>query len=385
MKKTMQFLSSKHYLALLFTATLSFGFTNSFAKPEGIITGDAGSKLSVESFGTFNQPWAMTFLPNGKLLITEKPGKLVLVNLADSSKVNVAGLPKVAFSGQGGMGDVVLHPQFEKNNWVYLSYAEQDAKGDKGAVVIRGKLRLDSASPSLENVETIWSQLPKVSGNGHYSHRIAFSPDGYLFITSGDRQKLEPAQLWDQNLGKVIRLNDDGSVPNDNPFQNKGELAKTFWSIGHRNMLGIAFDAEGRLWTNEMGPRHGDELNLTVRGDNFGWPLVSWGNHYSGWPIPDHDTRPDFNAPEAYWVPTIAPSGLIIYDGNVFPKWRDNVFIGGLKSMALLRIKVDGSQASEAERFDMGKRIREVEQGPKGAIWVLEDNRDARLLKLSPP
>jgi glucose/arabinose dehydrogenase len=213
---------------------------------------------------------------------------------------------------------------------------------------------------------------------------MAFSPDGKLFITSGERQKQSPAQDWAQNLGKIIRLNPDGSIPEDNPFQDKGQLAKSFWSLGHRNLLGIAFDEQGQLWTHEMGPRHGDELNLIVRGDNYGWPIVSWGNQYSGIDIPDHDTRPDFNAPEVYWVPSIAPSGLIIYSGNLFKEWRGNALIGGLVSKALIRVDLTGDTIEEVERFSMGKRIREVEQGPDGAIWLLEDKVGGRLLRLTP-
>lgn len=348
------------------------------------IDGNAGSKLSAESFGGFNEPWAMTFLPDGTLLVTEKSGNLLLVNLADRSRVAVQGVPEVAYAGQGGLGEIILHPQYEQNRWVYLSYAEKDTSGKKGAAVARAQLRPTSAKPKLENLEVIWRQEPKVSGSGHYSHRLAFGPAGHLFITSGERQQQTPAQSWTQNLGKVIRLNADGSVPADNPFQDKGELAKTFWSLGHRNLLGIAFDQQGQLWTHEMGPRHGDEFNLIIAGDNYGWPIVSWGDHYSGIPIPDHDTRPEFNAPEVYWVPTVAPSGLIIYDGPLFPEWQNNAFIGGLRSRSLVRIKIDGNQAAEVERFAMGKRIREVEQGPKGAIWVLEDRQNGRLLRLTP-
>ncbi len=235
----------------------------------------------------------------------------------------------------------------------------------------------------METLEIIWRQTPKVSGKGHYSHRLVFGPQRYLFITSGERQKQEPAQSWTQDLGKIIRLHADGSVPPDNPFQDKGALAKSFWSLGHRNLLGIAFNKNGQLWTHEMGPQHGDEFNLIIRGDNYGWPLVSWGNHYSGYPIPDHDTRPEFHTPEVYWVPTIAPSGLIIYDGPMFPDWQGNAFIGGLRSESLIRIKINGDQAEEVERFDMKQRIREVEQGPDGAIWVLEDGDGGRLLRLS--
>lgn len=346
--------------------------------------GSAGTVLLSTKYAEFNEPWAMTFLPGGDMLVTEKPGILLLVSADGLSKVPVGGIPKVAYGGQGGLGDVVLHPEYDSNKLVYISYAEQGRFGKRGGAVARGRFNPDPASPSLNDVEVIWRQEPKVKGSGHYSHRLAFSPDGKLFITSGERQKQKPAQDWSQNLGKVIRLNPDGSVPADNPFQDKGKIAKTFWSLGHRNLLGIAFDEKGQLWTHEMGPKHGDEFNLTVGGDNFGWPVVSWGDQYSGVEIPDHDTRPEFNAPEVYWVPTIAPSGLIIYSGSMFPEWQGNAFIGGLASRSLVRIKIEGDSAEEVERFDMGKRIREVEQGPDGAIWVLEDKEGGRLLKLTP-
>ncbi|HKL82982.1 MAG TPA: PQQ-dependent sugar dehydrogenase [Desulfobacter sp.] len=377
----MQSLKAISYLALLVLLLSCSTYSESSVKS---IDGNAGSRLFAESYAEFNEPWAMTFLPDGDLLVTEKSGSLILFNVNDRAKVSVGGVPKVAYGGQGGLGDIILHPRFSDNRWIYLSYAEQDASGKKGAVVVRAQFIHASAKPKLKNIEVIWRQAPKVPGNGHYSYRLAFSPDGRLFITSGDRQKQTPAQSWTQDLGKVIRINADGSVPSDNPFQNKGKLAKTFWSIGHRNLLGIAFDRQGQLWTHEMGPRHGDEFNLTVGGDNYGWPIVSWGDHYSGMPIPDHDTRPEFNAPELYWVPTVAPSGMIIYNGDMFPDWRDNAFIGGLRSKSLVRIRLDGQRAYEVERFAMGKRIREVEQGPGGSIWVLEDKKDGRLLRLTP-
>ncbi len=346
--------------------------------------GSAGTILLSTAYAEFNEPWAMTFLPSGELLVTEKPGNLLLVSADGLSKVIVGGVPEVAYGGQGGLGDIILDPDYEANKLVYLSYAEQNIWGKKGAAVARARLNFDQGSPVLSDLEVIWRQEPKVTGNGHYSHRLAFGPDGKLYITSGERQKQEPAQDWSQNLGKVIRLNPDGSVPADNPFQDKGDIARTFWSIGHRNLLGIAFDVEGRLWTHEMGPKHGDELNLTVSGDNYGWPVVSWGDQYSGADIPDHDTRPEFNSPEVYWVPTIAPSGLVIYDGGMFPEWQGSALIGGLASRSLIRVKIEGDTAEEVERFDMGKRIREVEQGPDGAIWVLEDKEGGRLLKLAP-
>jgi glucose/arabinose dehydrogenase len=316
--------------------------------------------------------------------VTEKKGVLWHVT-NDGSKTEVQGLWKVAYGGQGGLGDVVLHPNFDRNSWVYLSYAER-AENDSeiGAVVVRAKLDLKNRPIKLTSVERLWVQEPKVTGKGHYSHRIAFGPNGKMFITSGDRQKLTPAQDFDGHLGKVLRLNDDGTVPKDNPWQDLGEIAKQFWTVGHRNMLGIDFDAGGRLWVHEMGPRHGDELNLIIAGKNYGWPIVSNGDHYSGKPIPDHDTRPEFEAPRTSWVPSIAPSGLVIYDGDMFVEWKGRAIIGGLVSRALIHVALYEDTAEEVERFKWGKRIREVEQGPEGALYVLEDKSGGRLLRLTP-
>ena len=332
----------------------------------------------------FNEPWAMAFLPDGRLLVTEKPGQLRLVNVANGQVGTIAGVPSVTYGGQGGLGDVVPHPQFASNRLVYLSYAESGS-GGAGAVVARAQLTLDASGNggSLTNLAVLWRQTPKVSGQGHYSHRIAFGA-GKLWITSGDRQKFDPAQDLNSNLGKVIRLNEDGSVPADNPFASQGGLAAQVWTYGHRNLLGIAFDAQGRLWTHEMGPAGGDELNLIERGDNYGWPIVSNGDHYDGTPIPDHHTRPEFNAPEAWWTPVIAPAGFVIYTGQLFPYFRGDGFVGGLASQALVQLRFIDGQPREHRRFPMGRRIREVEQGPDGALWVLEDGSNARLLKLTP-
>ncbi|WP_235567532.1 MULTISPECIES: PQQ-dependent sugar dehydrogenase [unclassified Lysobacter] len=337
-------------------------------------------------FGRFNEPWAMTFLPDGRLLVTEKNRRLRLFNTATKQTSEISGVPAVAYGGQGGLGDVVLHPQFSSNRYVYLSYAEAGANSTRGAAVARAQLTLnaDGNGGSLSGLQVVWRQTPKVTGEGHYSHRIAFGGDGKLWITSGDRQKFDPAQDMQQNLGKLIRLNDDGTIPADNPFVGVGGVAAQVWTLGHRNLLGIAFDPAGRLWTHEMGPAGGDELNLIERGTNYGWPIVSNGDHYDGTPIPDHPTRPEFNAPEAWWNPVIAPAGFIIYTGDLFPYFRGQGFIGGLASQALVRIQFDGTSAREYKRYPMGARIREVEQGPDGAIWVLEDSGNARLLKLTP-
>ncbi|MDZ3821992.1 MAG: PQQ-dependent sugar dehydrogenase [Pseudoxanthomonas sp.] len=355
--------------------------------PAAAATPAATLPFQVTAVGRFQAPWAMTFLPDGRLLVTEKAGVLRLFDPATGTTGTVAGTPEVDHGGQGGLGDVVLHPSFAGNGQVYLSYAEAGEDDTRGAAVARARLVLDGGDGRLEDLEVIWRQAPKTTGRGHYGHRLAFGPDGHLWITSGERQKFDPAQDMSGNLGKVLRLNDDGSPPADNPFADQGGVAAQVWSLGHRNPLGIDFDGEGRLWVHEMGPAHGDELNLVQRGGNYGYPLVSDGDHYDGTPIPDHATRPEFNAPAVVWVPAISPAGFVIYDGDLFADWRGSGLIGGLSSQALVRVEFDGERAREAERFDMGARIREVEQGPDGAVWLLEDEREGsggRLLRLDP-
>jgi len=346
---------------------------------------EADPPFQVQPVATLSEPWAMTFLPDGRLLVTQKGGQLRLVNVANGQVGTVAGVPTVAYGGQGGLGDVILHPQFATNRRIYLSYVERGG-ANYGAVVVRAQLTLDaSGGGSLSDVQRVWEQAPKVSGQGHFSHRLVFDGSQKLWITSGDRQKFDPAQDMSGNLGKILRLNDDGTAPSDNPFFAQGGIAAQVWTLGHRNALGIAFDAQGRLWSHEMGPAGGDELNLILRGRNYGWPLVSNGNHYDGTPIPNHDTRPDLEAPKTWWTPVIAPAGMIIYSGSLFPTFVGDAFIGGLASQALVRVRFNGTSAVEHRRYPMGQRIREVEQGPDGAIWLLEDAGNGRLLKLTPP
>lgn len=344
-----------------------------------------GKPFVATEVAAFDEPWAMAFLPDGRLLVTEKEGALKLVDVASGKVGDVAGVPNVAYGGQGGFGDIAVHPQFAGNHVVYVSYAEPGDGDTRGAAVARGTLALDAnGGGRLENLKVIWRQVPKVTGEGHYGHRLLFGEDGKLWISSSERQKFDPAQDMQSNLGKIVRLNDDGSVPADNPFAGKGGVTAQIWSLGHRNILGLAFDAQGRLWEDEMGPKGGDELNLIERGANYGYPIVSNGDHYDGRVIPDHPTRPEFNAPKAWWNPVISPSSLMIYSGAMFPDWKGDAFIGGLSSLSLVRVEFDGSNAKEAERFDMGKRIRAVKQGPDGAIWLLEDGSGGRLLKLTP-
>jgi glucose/arabinose dehydrogenase len=342
--------------------------------------------FQVRPIATFDEPWAMTFLPGGgQALITEKKGKLKLL-WSDSGRVSdVAGAPAVDYGGQGGLGDVVLHPRFAENRLVYLSWVEAGPGDTHGAVVGRGRLVMDAGSPPrLEGLQVIWRQSPKLDGRGHFGHRIAFGPDRKLYISSGERQHFDPAQDMNANLGKVLRLNDDGTVPGDNPFASRGGVTAQIWTLGHRNPLGLAFDSSGRLWEIEMGPMGGDELNLIQRGRNYGYPIVSNGDHYDGKVIPDHPTHPEFEAPKVWWTPVISPGDFIHYSGAVFPQWKGDVLIAGLSSKALIRVHVDGDMAREAERWDMGERIREVEQGPGGAVYLLEDAPGGRLLKLIP-
>jgi glucose/arabinose dehydrogenase len=352
-----------------------------------------------EVVAEFDEPWAIEVMPDGRMLVTETKGQLFIVGPDGSKSRAVAGVPDVAYGGQGGLGDVILHPDFEDNGVIYLSYAEAGVPGTdtRGAAVARAVLDADSPRPSLSNVEVIWRQYPKFLGYGHYGHRMMFDRDGYLWITSGERQKFTPAQDMQSNAGKMIRLEDDGSIPADNPFVgydqddafvDDGGVYDQVWSYGHRNPYGLAQAANGQIWEIEMGPAGGDELNLIERGANYGYPIVSNGEHYDGRPIPDHDTRPEFNAPATWWTPVISPGDLLIYGGDAFADWQGDAFVAGLSSKAIIRVELreDGS-AEEVERYDMGARIRALAENAEGQLLVLEDERGGeggRLLRLSP-
>jgi glucose/arabinose dehydrogenase len=335
----------------------------------------------------FDSPWAMTFLPDGRALVTEKAGEMILFDPKNGTKIPVAGIPKVDSAGQGALMDVVLSPGFAKDKTVYFSFSEE-RDGVKGVALAKGAFNQASdGTTKLDGVQVIFRASPYVDGNGHYSGRIAFSPDGkYLFFTNGERQKFDPAQDPKSTLGKVLRLNPDGTPAAGNPLAAKG-FNPAIWSYGHRNLLGIAFDADGRLWEQEMGPKGGDEVNLIKPGLDYGYPKVSNGSHYDGRDIPDHAPGDGFEAPKVSWNPVISPGGLLYYSGDLFPQWKGSLFIGGLSSQALIRVKLDGEKAEKADQWDMGARIREVEQGPDGALWLLEDGREGsqgRMLKLTP-
>lgn len=341
-------------------------------------------KYKIVQVAQFNEPWAITSLKDGRLLITERKGKLQLFDPRTKQKVEVKGIPQVAYGGQGGLGEVALHPDFANNQWVYLSYAEQ-GQGGYGAVVIRGKLDLNQTAPQLTQIERIWTQVPKFSGQGHYAHRIVFGPDGKLWIGSGERQQFTPAQDMQSNAGKIIRLNDDGSIPAENPFMNQGKIAQQIWSLGHRNPLGMAFDPQGQFWVIEMGPKGGDELNKIIKAKNYGYPVVSNGDHYDGKPIPDHATRPEFEAPALDWTPVISPSDLLFYTGNVFPQWKNKAITTGLSSKALVIVDTTQNPVKEIQRVDMKERIRSAIQASDGTLWIIQDGTQAKLLKMTAP
>jgi glucose/arabinose dehydrogenase len=370
---------------------LAAASTLSMAQDKVVMQGTDNTIIYGEVLETFTMPWAMALLPSGQGLVTERTGALWLIDESGKKQFQVSNVPSVDAKGQGGLGDIIVHPDFANNGVVFLSYVERDPKDDEfsGALVERATLTLTANSATLNEREVVWTQSPKTTGNGHYGHRLAVSPDGYLFITSGERQKFTPAQNMAMNLGKVVRINQDGSVPKDNPFYGNGEVTNQIWTLGHRNPLGIDFDANGKLWVHEMGPRHGDELNLIERGRNYGYPVVSQGDHYSGVTIPNHEEIPLYYSPIADWVPAISPAGFIIYKGEKFADWTGNGFIGSLSAQALVRVNFFTNDsrptldAKEAARYEWGSRVREIEQSAGGDIYVLEDGSSGRLLKLS--
>lgn len=325
-------------------------------------------------------PWGMAFLPDGRALVTERPGRLRILKQDGTLSEPLAGTPEVVARGQGGLLDVALDPNFKDNRLVYLSFAEP---GGGGASTALGRGML--ADNRIEGFAVIFRQEPKVSGPNHFGGRIVFAPDGKLFLTTGERYKFEPAQDVSSHLGKIVRINPDGSTPQDNPSLRLSGAKPEIWSYGHRNIQAAAINPQsGALWVAEMGPRGGDELNLPEPGRNYGWPLVSWGTHYDGSDIPDPPTRPEFADAIKQWTPVISPSGMIFYTGDLFPAWRGNALIGSLTRRALVRLAVDASNVVGEEIIPLGARIRDVEQGPDGAVYLLIDQQDGHVWRLRP-
>ena len=338
------------------------------------------AKLEQRTIATgLEHPWGIAELPDGNFLVTERAGRLRLITAAGQVSEPIAGVPQVAASGQGGLLDVALAPDFAQSRLVYLSYSEP-GEGGAGTSVARGKLD----GNALREVQVIFRQLPKVDGANHFGGRLAFARDGTLFVTTGERFKFDPSQDLQSHLGKVIRINTDGTVPRDNPFVGRADAKPEIWSYGHRNIQGAAINpATGALWIHEFGPRGGDELNIAEAGKNYGWPLVSWGRHYGGTSIPEPTTRPDLAGSVRHWNPVISPSGMVFYNGDAVPGWKGSLLIGGLSSRAIIRLTLDGNKVAGEERISMGARFRDVRQGPDGAVYARTDDSNDKVLRIT--
>jgi glucose/arabinose dehydrogenase len=347
----------------------------------------ADTKVQVDEIaGGLSHPWSLAFLPGGDMLVTEKAGNLVVIAADGTTSKPLEGVPEVDDRGQGGLLDVVLDPKFAENRLVYISFSEA-GEGGNGTAVARGRLRDDKTG--LEDVSVIFRQVPKVQSTGHFGSRLAFAPDGTLFVTLGERQKFkERAQRLDMHFGKVVHINADGSVPKDNPFADRRDGAKPeIWSYGHRNPQSAAINpATGRLWTVEHGAKGGDEINIPEAGKNYGWPVISYGVDYDGSKIGEGRERAGMEQPLHYWDPSIAPSGMAFYTGDQFPQWKGDLFVGALKAKSLVRVDLDGDRVVGEEKLltDLGERIRDVRQGPDGALYVLTDAQNGKLLRLTP-
>jgi glucose/arabinose dehydrogenase len=398
----------------LLQAGLLLAIAGCNSAPSEAVAPAKAESFAVTPLATFDSPWAMAFLPDGSALVTEKAGQLKHWQPGKPT-TDVVGAPKVAEVNQGGLLDVVLSPHFASDRQVYLTYSEPSNAGGSALALSRATLVSDASGMRLDNPQVIWRD-PEGGKGGQFGAIVAFAPDGQsLFLTSGERQRFTPAQDPNQPLGKILHLTLDGKPVPGNPMAGKTGAStvtvtdppedtvaaktapgRTFtwpgpnltpsetWSSGHRNPYGLAFAPDGRLWETEMGPQGGDELNVILPGRNYGWPVVSNGDNYDDVPIPDHKTRPEFEAPRLWWNPSVAPTSLLIYTGDLFPGWKGNGFIGTLAGQSLMRVTIEGDNAKKAQQWDMGARIRFVGQGPDGAIYLLEDGDGGRLLRLAP-
>lgn len=421
----MKFAFMQVAVILLVTACGTSARTSSQATQASNVSSDTGAPANLpaskqpfttSAVATFDNPWAMAFLPGGSTaIVTEKPGHIWMVDVGTGQKLAVAGVPRVLYGGQGGLLDIVLAPGFESNNQVYLTYSEPSLNGGSSLALARATLVREAGAARLDRLQVLWRD-PAGGEGGQFGAIIAFPPNGKsLFLSSGERQRFTPAQDASQPIGKILHLTLDGKPAAGNPWAGKTgasrvtvtnppedtEAAKSAqgrqfswpgpnltpsetWSLGHRNPYGLAFASDGRLWETEMGPQGGDELNLILPGKNYGWPLVSQGKNYNDVPIPAHSTRPDFVPPKLYWMPSVAPTSLLIYSGNLFPQWKGDGLIGSLAAKSLIHVRIRGDKASKVEQWNIGRRIRFVGQGPDGAVYLLEDEAGGRLLRLTP-
>jgi glucose/arabinose dehydrogenase len=366
------------FLAFFFAAPV-------LAQPVDVMSSEK-TQFKVETMASgLENPWAIAFLPDGRKLITERPGKLRLLD-KDGKLSEVPGVPEVAAVGQGGLLDVVLAPDFEKSRRIYFTFAEPRGIVN-GTAVAHARLTGEGNKSKLEDVTVIFRMEPGRGGGFHFGSRLAFAPDGNLFVTLGERNAMQPAQDLTGHLGKVVRIAPDGSVPKDNPFVKREDARPEIWSYGHRNPQGAAINpVSGKLWINEHGARGGDEINIPQAGKNYGWPVISYGRHYSGAKIGEGTQKEGMEQPIHYWDPSIGPSGMAFYTGDAIPAWKGNLFIGAMPLRHLQRLELDGEKVVHEERLliGLGERIRDVRQAPDGTIWVLTDGRSGRALRLSP-
>ncbi|WP_036186397.1 PQQ-dependent sugar dehydrogenase [Marinimicrobium agarilyticum] len=381
----------KRFTPLLASAVLGLSASACLADDSAMTveTEKADLKVTRITDGLKN-PWGLTFLPNGDMLVTERAGQMRVVTPAGEKGPALKGLPEIASRGQGGLLDVALDPDFSENRWVYFSFSEPGKDGKTSTAVARGKLLAD-AMDQLSEVEVIFSQKPKVNSNGHFGSRLVFRDDGTLFITMGDRQQdfedNYPQEL-DSHIGTVARINPDGSVPEDNPFvDTKGALPE-IWSYGHRNVQGADLHPQTReLWTGEHGPQGGDEINITLAGNNYGWPIITYGEQYGGGEIGTGTHKEGMEQPVHYWVPSIANCGMTFYTGDQFPQWKGNLLVTSLKFQLVSRLELDGEKVTHEERFfdeSIGKRLRDIVQGPDGNLYLLTDDSNGAIIKVEP-
>ena len=331
-------------------------------------------------------PWGMQFLPDGRMLVTERPGRLRVVGVDGKISAPVAGLPQVFASGQGGLLDVVLDPNFAQSRVIYWSYAEARGAGTAGTAVARGTLSLTAEGGRLDDVRVIFRQEPGTGGGNHFGSRLAFARDGHLFVTLGERFQRDTAQDLSKHYGKVVRIKPDGSVPSDNPFVGRSGARPEIWSYGHRNPQSAAVHpGSGKLWTVEHGARGGDEINIPQAGKNYGWPVITYGIDYSGARVGEGTTKAGMEQPIYYWDPSIAPSGMAFYTSDRIPAWTGNVFVGALAAAHVSRLVLDGERVIGEEKLlaDLGERIRDVRAGPDGALYVLTDHPEGRVLRVT--
>ena len=372
----------------LFSAALLAVTLPAFAQEEPAVLKSEKANIRVEVIASgLQNPWGLTFLPDGRALVTERPGRLRIVGKDNKLSEPVSGVPEVAAVGQGGLLDVALSPDFAKDNLVFLSFAEPRGAGGSSTSVARGKFVEKDGKASLEDVKVIFRQEPARLGGFHFGSRLVFARDGNLFVTTGERNLKSPSQDLSNHIGKILRIAPDGSVPKDNPFVNDKNAKPEIWSYGHRNVQGAALHPQsGKLWLTEHGPRGGDEINIPLAGKNYGWPVIGYGVDYSGAKMHEGTHKEGMEQPAHQWTPSIGPSGAMFYTGDLFPEWKGNLFTGSLVFSSLYRIELNGEKIVKEEPLleSLGDRIRDVRQAADGSIWLLTDARNGKVLRLTP-